>query len=169
MRLSRSILLTAALLSVPSALSAQDEGTLGINLSVTGSTQIGVTWLTSPGVAIRPSVNFAWIKTSFPFSGSDETSVYGVDVDLLLRASHSERVTTYLGVGGGLVYYNPGAEPVSKGWLARTLVGARVKVFDRVALFGEVGFEYQSGEDQAILPDRFTTATTPIGVVVFLK
>lgn len=166
---TRSILLAATLLSIASRLSAQDDGTIGINLSVTGSTQIGVTWLTSPGFAIRPSVNYDWIKTSFPFSGSDETAVYGVDLDLLFRVSHSGRVTTYLGLGGGLVYYNPGAEPVSKGWLARTLVGARVKVVDRVALFGELGLEYQSGDDQTILPDRFTTTTAPIGVVVFFK
>jgi hypothetical protein len=169
MNVSRSILFAATLLCIASRLPAQDEGTIGINLSVTGSTSLGVTWLTSPGFAIRPSVNYDWIKTSFPFAGSDETAVYGVDLDLLFRVSHAGRVTTYLGLGGGLVYYNPGAEPVSKGWLARTLLGVRVKVVDRVALFGELGLEYQSSDDQAFVPDRFTTTTAPIGVVVFLK
>lgn len=166
MSVSRSILLSAGLLSWAAALSAQEEGKLGINLRVTGTTQLGVTWQASPGLAIRPSILFDWIKTTTPF-GSNETTIYGADVDLLFRGSSSSRLTTYYGLGAGLLYFNPGGQPVADAWLARLLLGARVRVVDRVAVFGELGLEYRAGDDQ--LGDEFSTATFPLGIVVFLK
>lgn len=166
MSVSRSVLLATALLSCATTLSAQEEGKLGINLRVTGTTQLGVTWQASPGVVIRPSIVFDWIKTTSPF-GNDETTIYGADVDVLFRGSSTGRVTTYYGLGGGLIYINTGSQPLTEAWLARLLLGARVRVVDRVAVFGELGLEYRSAD--GLLGDEFSTATFPIGIVVFLK
>ena len=168
MSVSRSILLAAVLLSRATALSAQTEGTFGINLRVTGTNQLGVTWQASPGFAIRPSLVFDWTKFELPFaSGESEVAIYGADVDLLFRASSAGRLTTYFGLGGGLLYYNPGPEPAVDAWLARLLIGARVTVVDRVAVFGELGLQYQSGDFP--VGDSFSTTTFPLGIVVFLK
>jgi hypothetical protein len=164
--ISRSMLICACLLLPATALLAQNEGKFGINLRVTGTTQLGVTWRVSPGLALRPAIAFDWIKTTTPF-GDNETSIYGADLDLLFSGPTRDRVTTYYGVGGGVLYFNPGSEPVATAWLARALLGARVRIVERVALFGEVGLEYRAGDNP--IGDEFSTATFPLGIVVFLK
>ena len=52
-------------------------------------------------------------------------------------------------------------------WHARVLFGVRAKLLERVALFGEVGVEYQGAD----LPgnQRVALATFPLGIVVFFR
>lgn len=167
MHVSRSMLLSLCLLLSATALPAQDEGKLGINLRVNGATQLGVTWRVSPAVTLRPSLAFDWVKISSPLGGTAEVTTYGLDLDVLFRGATWDRVTSYYGVGGGTFWVN--SDFINEGniWAVRGLLGARVRIVPRVALFGEVGIQYQGGDEA--FGKEFSTTTFPIGIVVFLK
>jgi hypothetical protein len=132
-----------------------------------GTTQVGVTWLASPSFVVRPGLSGSWQKVTSPFGGSSEASQWAFDVDFLFGGPTGGRVTVYYGVGGSIGGIHVGGVPASTVWRGRGLVGARVNALDRVAIYGEVGVEYQDAGDFG--GQRFGLATFPLGVVVFLK
>jgi hypothetical protein len=165
-RFSASGCAVVALALTAPDLSAQDHS-LGVNLRVVGTTQVGVTWLASPSFAVRPALSGSWQKTTNPFGGSNEISQWAFDVDFLFGAPTRDRVTVYYGIGGSVGGAKGGTAPASTIWRGRALVGARVNALDRVAFYGEVGVEYQDAGD--VLGQRVALATFPLGVVVYLK
>lgn len=167
MSLSLALLLSIVGAS-ENALTAQNDavGKLGLNFQVFGAPEIGVTWLITPSVAIRPGLMFSWTKSSTPF-GDNETSQYGVRTDVLLRLAESRGVTGYVAVGGTYNWMNESGDDPSF-WTVRSLLGMRVRLMDRVAVFGEAGFSYQRIEG-VIDARTFGTTTLPLGVIVFLK
>lgn len=158
--------LVAATISLIAADLAAQDRTLGVNLRVVGTTQVGVTWLASPSFAVRPALSGSWQKQTLPFGGTTEVTQWAFDVDFLFGGPTGGRVTVYYGVGGSIGGIDGGSFPASTIWLGRGLVGARVNALDRVAIYGEVGVEYQDAGD---FGQRFALATFPLGVVVFLK
>lgn len=166
-RFAQSVLLTTTVLLTAHHLHGQ-ESTLGLNLRISGAPQVGVTWLRSSGFAIRPSLTASWrkIESPSPFGPDVETSQVGVDLDFLLRAATWDRVTSYYGLGGSVVRFSSDGSDTDI-WRARALLGARVTLFQRVAIFGEVGVEYQDAD--APFGQRVDLATFPLGIVVFLK
>lgn len=105
--------------------------------------QVGVTWFLSPSVALRPSVEAWWVKSTSQFGGSNETTQWALNLEALFGAGGPERVNLYTGVGGSIGGMNPDALPASTIWSVWGLVGARFTVVDRLALFGEVGVIYE--------------------------
>ena len=163
-RLSQSMLLATAGLLAASALDAQEK--LGVNLRINRSSQLGVTWSLSSGLAVRPALTAGWSRTETAFGPDVETSVLGLDLDFLFKAAAWDRVTSYYGLGASFIHLSSDGDNADA-WLARALLGVRVTVIERVALFGEVGVEYQDADSP--LGERVALATFPIGVVVFLK
>ena len=153
-------------LATPLLAQQRELGTLGLNLRVGGSPAVGVTWRASPAVVVRPAVSFAWNKTETPLSTS-ETTQYTVNLDLLLRTASWNRLTSYIGAGGGVGNISGSGGLVGKTWAARALAGAQLTVVDRVAVFGELGFEYDHAE--GFQGKQAALRTFPIGIVVFLK
>lgn len=166
LRFSVSGCAVVALALIAPDLFAQDHS-FGVNLRVVGTTQVGVTWLTSPSFAVRPALSGSWQKTTNPFGGSNEVSQWAFDVDFLFGAASRDRVTVYYGIGGSIGGAKGGTAPASTIWRGRALVGARVNALDRVAFYGEVGVEYQDAGNA--LGQRVALATFPVGVVVYLK
>ena len=163
-RFSASILLATAGLLTAGALDAQEK--LGVNLRLNRTQQVGVTWHRSPGFAIRPALTAGWSRTEAPFGPDVETTLLGLDLDFLFKAAAWGRVTSYYGLGASLIHISSDGDNADA-WLARALLGARVTLVERVALFGEVGVEYQGSD--SLLGERVALATFPIGVIVFLK
>jgi len=156
----------ALLLTTPLLAQQRQLGTLGLNLWVDGSPTVGVTWRVSPGVVLRPAVSFAWNKTESPLSTS-ETTQYTVNLDVLCRTASWNRLISYIGAGGGVGNISGSGGLVGQVWAARALAGAQLTVVDRVAVFGELGFEYRHAE--GALGKQAALRTFPIGIVVFLK
>src|SRR6266487_2664309 len=111
------------LLTTPLLAQQREVGTLGLNLRVDGGATVGVTWRASRAVTLRPAVSFAWNKTETPLSTS-ETTQYTVNLDLLLRTASWNRLTSYIGAGGGVGNISGSGGLVGKTWAARALAGA---------------------------------------------
>jgi hypothetical protein len=160
-------LVTAAVLLGATDLPAQQR-TLGLNFRVTGTTQVGVTWFASPSVALRPSIEAQWIKTTSPspFVGDNETLQWSLNLEALFGASGPERLNVYTGLGASIGGINPGPAPSSTVWGAWGLLGVSFRVVDRVAVFGEIGLTYEDAKD---VVQRFGLGTFPLGIVVYLK
>ncbi len=165
-RFAQSVLVAVTLATGAPELRAQQH-TLGLNLSVLRTQQLGVTWLVSPSLAIRPSMIASWTKTRSPLGGEVETTQLGGELDFLFRAATWDRVTSYYGLGGLIAHVSSSAGDGTL-WGAELLLGARVRVLDRVTVFGEVGLGYQQDE-RSFGIRRATFETLPLGVVVFLK
>jgi hypothetical protein len=159
--------LVAVTITLTAAEVAAQDHTLGVNLRVVGTTQVGVTWLASPSFAIRPALSGSWQKVTSPLGGTTEATQWAFDVDFLFGGPSAGRVTVYSGVGGSIGGIHVGGFPASTVWRGRALVGARVNALDRVAIFGEVGVEYQDAGDFG--GQRFGLSTFPLGVVVFFR
>jgi hypothetical protein len=161
-------MLLVTILILPAPRLQGQENTLGLNLRVNVSPQVGVTWLPTPSFAIRPSLTASWIKTTSPIGGgTTRTTQLGADLDFLFRAGTWGHVTSYFGVGGSVLRFSFDGGPEGTIVIARALFGTRVTLVDRVALFGEVGLEYQDADP--IGSQRIGLATFPLGVVVFLR
>jgi hypothetical protein len=90
-----------------------------------------------------------------------------VDFDVLLRAATWERVTLYSGPGVSVGRYNPSAGETTTVWALRYLLGARLRVVDRVMLFAEAALEYENNGDAG--GENAGLGTLPLGIIVFLK
>lgn len=165
-RFALSVLVTATLALGAPELRAQDH-TLGLNLRVFSTPQLGVTWLASPSLAIRPSVIASWTKSTSPFGADVETTQLGGELDFLFRAGTRDRVTSYYGLGGFITHVSSSTGDGTL-WGTQALLGVRVRVVDRVAIFGEVGLGYQE-DDRTFNHRHVGFETMPLGVVVFLK
>lgn len=165
LRIARSVLLIVGLVAGARQLAAQDH-TLGLNLRVLGTAQIGLTILTSPAIAVRPSLSAGWAAVDFSGFGSVETSRVALDVDVLLRAATWDRVTLYSGPGVSIGRLNPSTGETTTVWGLRYLLGARLRVVDRVMLFGEAALEYDYNGDGG---ESAALVTLPLGIIVFLK
>jgi len=126
-----------------------------------------VTWFASPSVALRPSIEAAWVKTTSPFGGTNETTQWSLNLEALFGAAGPERVNLYAGLGGSIGGIRSGSSPASTAWAGWGLVGARLTVVNRVALFGEIGLVYEDAEDFGA--QRLQLGTFPLGIVVYLK
>lgn len=163
-------LLPAALLVVSTSLAAQSRNTaetLGLNISLAGTASgIGFSWRVSPNVTLRPGVTFTWAKTTGPF-GANETTVWGVGLDALFTAASWDRVSTYVGLGANYSHATGNAAVGSYAWAGRALFGARIRVVDRVWVFGEAAAEYLTSD--GFFDRQFSLETLPLGVTIFLK
>lgn len=162
----RLAFLLPALLIPLTPVAAQDTGKLGINLRVQDTPQIGLDWRVSSKVTLRPAFGFSWVKNQGLF-GDQELTQYAVGIDVLVDGARWDRVTSYLGLGGGIAAVNGPTTFDGDGWTAKLLMGARIRVFDRVAVFGEVGVNYSDSD--GVFGKQLELATFPLGVTVFLK
>jgi len=164
-------LLAVLSLCVSTTLAAQssaDPGTLGLNLSISGTASgIGMSWRVSPNVTLRPGVMFTWNRTTSPFSGTTETTVWGVGLDALFRGASWDRVATYVGLGGNYSHLAGNTALGSYAWAGRALFGARIKVVERVWVFGEAAVTYSVSD--GFFDRQLSLETLPIGVTIFLK
>ena len=139
------------------------QRTLGVNLRVNPAQQVGVTWLVSPSVTLRPSLSISWDRITQPVGSEIETTQFGVDLDVLLPAATWDRVMSYYGVGGSIARLSSDSSDATV-WSARAFLGVRVAVLERMAVFGEVGLAfYDTG---AFGTERVALATFPLGVVI---
>ena len=162
----RLAFLLPALLVPFTPIAAQEPGKLGINLRVQNTPQLGLDWRVSSKVTLRPELSFSWQKTEGLF-GDQELTQYGVGLDVLVRAATWDRVTSYWGIGGSVGAVTGPSSLAGDAWAARLLLGARIKVVDRVSVFGEVGIEYSDAE--SFFGKQFELQTFPLGVTVYLK
>jgi opacity protein-like surface antigen len=176
-RFAQSVLVALSLIPGALQLHAQ-EHTLGINFRVDAASQLGVTWLVSPSLTIRPSLTASWNKTTTtsPFGGEAwyETAILGVDLDFLFRAATWDRITSYYGLGVSVAHLSSSGNsglgsflPSGTAWGGRVLLGVRVRLLERVAFFGEVGLAYQDSDYASSQSVRLTTY--PLGIVIFLR
>lgn len=162
-----ALLLPALLVPLTPALAQdRDPGKFGINLRVQNTPRIGIDWRVSSKVTLRPEFGFSWSKTEGLFGNQDVTQ-YAVGLDVLVRAATWDRVTSYWGIGGTFGKVNGPSTLAGDAWGARLLIGARIRVLDRVAVFGEVGMSYTDAE--GFFGQQFELQTFPLGVSVFLK
>lgn len=162
-RLAQTVLVTLMVTLGVQQLAAQ-EHKLGVNLRINGAaSQVGLTWLASPSLVIRPSLIASWTHATDALGGEQEATLIGLELDFLFRTATWDRVTSYVGVGGS--FLSADGDDL---WAIRALLGARVSVIQRVALFGEVGLRYQD-TGGPISSQSASLVTFPIGVVVFLK
>ena len=162
----RLVFLLPALLVPLTPITAQEPGKLGINLRVQNTPQLGLDWRVSSKVTLRPELSFSWQKTEGLF-GDQELTQYAVGLDVLVRAATWDRVTSYWGIGGSVGAVTGPSSLAGDAWAARLLLGARIKVVDRVSVFGEVGIEYSDAE--SFFGKQFELQTFPLGVTVYLK
>jgi hypothetical protein len=155
------------LCATPLLSQSNDPGKFGINLTIDDIPSVGFSWRVSPTVTLRPSFSFTWQKSENTFLGTNEVTQYFVNLDLLFQAASWDRVATYVGFGGGVGNVSGGGLSEGKTWAARALLGARVKVVERVWVFGEMGFAYSNAE--GLFGKDARLQTFPIGVTVFLK
>jgi hypothetical protein len=163
-------LFTAVLVLCATTLAAQttEPGKLGLNVSFSGEgAGIGTSWRVSPNVTLRPGVVFTWVKTTSPFGGGNESTIWGLGLDVLFRGASWDRVATYVGVGGSYSHANGNAAVGTYQWDARALFGARIRVVDRVWVYGEAGMQYLRSD--GFFDAQFSLATFPLGVTIYLK
>jgi hypothetical protein len=159
-----TVLFAVVTLALGSEAQAQ-ENKVGLNLAISQSPQIGLTILSSPKIAFRPSLSIQWTKFDAGLAGDVEATQIALTFDVLSTAVTRDRVTTYLGFGGTIGSISSDVLEDATIWAVRGLFGGRVRVFERLSVFGEVGIEYSdlgAGQNLAL-------ATFPIGVVLFLK
>jgi opacity protein-like surface antigen len=162
-----AFLLPALLVPLTPALGQESApGKLGINLRVQNSPQIGFDLRVSSKVTLRPELSFRWQKTEGLF-GDQELTQYAVGLDVLVRAASWDRVTSYYGIGASIGAVTGPSSLAGDAWAARLLVGARIRVVERVAVFGEVGVAYADAE--GFFGKQFELQTFPLGVTVYLK
>jgi len=162
-----AFLLPALLVPLTSTHAQETElGTFGINLRVQNSPQIGVDWRVSSRVTLRPTVSFSWTKSDGAF-GSEDVTQYALGLDVLARAATWDRVTSYYGIGASFGKVTGSPTITGDAWMARLLLGARIKVVDRVAVFGEVGINYSDSD--GFFGKQFALQTFPLRVTVYLK
>jgi len=159
----------------PHHLPAQETHTLGLNVLAASSPTVGVTWQLSRSLALRPSVAVSWDSrdltrvssaTGMILQTSTTLTQAGLDLDLLVTMVDHRALTSYLGVGG----YFGGLWRDGEGnatWAVRTFLGIRIDVLDRVALFGEVGVEYDVLGFNDVKALRLSTA--PLGILLYLN
>jgi hypothetical protein len=148
-------------------IAAQQRHTLGLNLRVIGSTEVGITWSLSPSLVLRPSIEANWDKfRSRTGSTFITTTFVALNLDLLLPLRTEQRVTPYWGIGASLGRFWSDAGDATT-WAARTIAGVRFAVVDRVDLFGELHIEYT--HDSPLGNQRLAIGTSPIGIIVYLK
>src|SRR5688572_4820845 len=122
------------------------KNSLGLNLRISGSPDVGMTWFVSPTVAIRPSLAANSITVPSP-AGDSKLSRVALTTDVLLYARAAERIATYVGLGATIASLSSNVLPDQTTWGIRTLFGARVTVIERVAVFGEVALSYERGDE----------------------
>jgi len=171
-KFTRLALAVGLLLPSSHRLTARQDHTLGLNFRASSMSQLGVTWAVGGGVALRPSVSVSWDKAATgydPLLGTyvDVTTTQaGLDLDLLFPLATVSRIATYLGAGGTVgERWQDGTGAFS--WGGGTFFGVRVAVFDRLALFGELGADYlHPGGDRG--GDRLFVTTAPLAVLIYL-
>jgi hypothetical protein len=168
---TRLALAVGLVLPAAHQLTAQQDHTLGLNFRASSTSQLGVTWAMGGGFALRPSVSVSWDKSRTrydPYLGYVDrtTTQVGLDLDLLFTLAAASRVATYLGTGGSVgERWLDGTGAFS--WGAGTFFGVRLAVFDRLALFGELGVEYaHTGGDLG--GNRVFVNTAPFAVLIYL-
>jgi len=162
-------LVTGILLASSYPVVAQNAHTLGLNVHVSSSTRVGVTWQLQRSLALRPSAAFSWSSREQPTASGTTTTTLtqtGLDLDLLVNVASHEAFTSYLGLGGFLGgRWTNGEGEVA--WEARTFVGLRLEVLKRIALFSELGVQYTvvgAGGAKAL-----SLSTEPLGVLIYLN
>jgi hypothetical protein len=141
-------LITPVMLTVIVAVPARaQKQTLGINLRISGTPDVGMTWFVTPKVAIRPTLAATSITVPSP-AGDSKLSQVGLTTDVLLYARPPERIATYVGFGATIASLSSNVLP------------------DQTALFGEVALSYERGDEDE---REIGLATLPIGIMVFLK
>jgi hypothetical protein len=148
------------------SIAAQQRHTLGVNLRVFGTTQVGITWFLSPSLVLRPSVEADWQKFSTGQGTTLTATFVALDLDVLFPLRTEQRLTPYWGIGASLGGLWSDARDATT-WAGRALGGARLTVVDRVDLFGEIRVEYS--HETAPGSQRVVLATSPLGIIVYLK
>jgi hypothetical protein len=141
------------------------KNSLGLNLRISGSPDVGITWFISSSVAIRPSLAANSVTVESP-TGDSKLSRVSLTTDVLFNARAIERIRMYVGVGGTVSKLRSDVLPDQTTWGFRTLFGARVTVIERVAFFGEIALNYERGDEGE---RQIALATLPLGIVVFLR
>jgi len=160
----------SACLASASSLLGQEPERLGINLSVGGNSQVGVTYQLSSGFALRPGVMFGWSRQVPGPNVSTTGTSYGGFLDALFMLSRAPGVRPYLGAGGSYVFQHGsgGANAHTAGGSA--LVGVRARILERVHLYGEASLRYSHYRSSltGLVTDQLSLNTTPLAVVIFL-
>lgn len=171
--LSASAAVVIALLTV-SSLPGQEPSHLGINLSIVGSSRVGVTYYVSDAVALRPGIGFQWYhdeRTLLPGQPARTFGQFGMDLDVLFPLTRDLNLRPYLGLGSGLWFdrHAFGTSETAHTLAGGALFGVFVRVLARVHVYGEVALRYSAtrGADRRL--DRVGLSTLPIGVLVYLR
>ena len=169
--------LLAAALSMTTGygLQAQEMSDLGINLSINSSPLVGVT-VRAGSIQLRPSLSFGYNKTSTTspiITSSGTTTRFGLNLDLLFPMANNQTVVPYLGAGAGygLIRVSGSFSFPGNGHTVTTqgFLGVRVRVVERVHVYGELGLGYTSEQQTNQHFDSFGLRTTPLGVLIYLK
>ena len=156
-------------------LRGQEPSRFGLNLSVAGTSQVGVTYHIGEGVALRPAVVFGRRKFRSPTNTNASTSTdYGLALDALFTVGRGGTVSTYLGAGGSYVFNHvaQGVTPAETGHTAGAsgLFGVRARIAERIHLYGELSLGYLGQRPPGNLRvDQVVLRTTPLAVLIYLK
>ena len=171
----RFLLLIALVVPSSEGLRGQEPSRLGLNLSVAGTAQVGVTWQLTNSFAVRPAVSIIWRRLRTPGDVNPPTTTdYGAHLDLLVTVARSGPVSTYLGAGGSYIFNRRpavfGSTEKGHAVAASGLFGARVRVMERVHLYGELALAYLAQRDaDGAGADQVLLRTSPLAVLIFLR
>lgn len=160
---------------------AQNPQSLAVNLSVTSSPQVGVTYQVGKAVALRPALSLSWFKSTTSINVGtgqvirNETTMtrVGILLDALFARPGDAPVMPYTGLGGGVTFENRSGGSALFGdgntYSATALFGLRARILSRVFVYGELSLRFSAQRTSGNRSDSFGLATTPLGVLVYLK
>lgn len=157
---------------------AQNTQSLAVNLSVVNSPQVGITYQVGKAVALRPALSLSWSKSTTSFNpgtgaviqNETTTSRVGILLDALFVRPGDATVIPYTGLGGGVSFDNSsGSFGNGHTYSATALFGLRARVISRVFVYGELALRYSAQRRSGNDSDGVGLATTPLGVLVYLK
>ena len=169
MHLPRPALAALMALASASSLPGQEPDRLGVNLSVSASSQVGLTYHLTPSVALRPAISFGWRRMNSGPGVTTSFTDYGGSLDVLFMLSRGPAIRPYLGVGGTYILTRGGSGTAhtAAGW---GLLGVRARILDRVHVYGEAALRYsaaRSAVSGGIGTDQVVLSTTPLAVLIF--
>lgn len=171
----------------PVLLAAQDRHSVGLNLGIVGSQQVGITYHVSSSLTLRPAVFFDWSKRQVqigaPLPGGggavpeDITSTaLGLDLDVLFPGASSDGWTSYFGLGADVSRVWFSSNLINQGdiaaWGLSGIFGARVTLINRLAGYGEIALRYANeGGGGGSLSDRqrLSLGTSAVGLLFYLN
>lgn len=175
--------LTVAVLLVPAAAAAQEEGKVGITMGF--PEHVGLVWHATEKLAVRPEFAFSTSSSDSEFAESSADS-FSAGVSALYYFDRRDRLATYVSpryafkrssttIDGEGPFGGEEQESSSRTHLFSGSFGAQYWLNERFSVFGELGLAYQhgsAGDDDDDLPGEESTANafgtrSAVGIVFY--